>query len=66
MSVRGMLAAGAGLLAAWGAWTASGWIVAAFGPPFAALLLQAVLFILALMLAERVLARFAPTGDPHG
>jgi len=66
VSARGILAAGTMLLAAWGAWIAGGWIVAAFGLPFAALLQQAVLFILALTLTERVLARFAPSGEPHG
>jgi hypothetical protein len=66
MTARGMLAAGAALLAGWAAWIASGWVVATFGLPFAALLQQAVLFILALTLAERVLARVAPSGDSHG
>ncbi len=66
MSARGILAAGATLLLAWGAWIAAGWTVAAIGLPFAALLQQAVLFVLALTLAERVLARFASPGDLHG
>ena len=66
MTARRILAAGATLAAAWAAWIASGWIVAAFGLPFAALLQQAVLFVLTLTLAEHVLARFASSEEFHG
>ncbi|BDG70512.1 hypothetical protein [Roseomonas fluvialis] len=66
MTARGTLAAGTTMLAAWGAWIAAGWIVADIGLPFAVLLQQALLFILVLSVAERVLARFAPSGEFHG
>jgi hypothetical protein len=66
VTARGILAAGASLGAAWAAWIACGWVVASAGLPFAALLQQAVLFVLALTLAERGLARFASSGDSHG
>jgi hypothetical protein len=56
----------AALAGAWGLWLAAGWVVAAIGLPFAALLQQAVLFVVALTLAERLLARFTASGEPHG
>jgi hypothetical protein len=54
------------LLLAWAAWEGAGRLVAACGLPFAALVQQAAVFVLALTVVERMPARLAPAGDSHG